>query len=92
MLRVAFDGDSARLLPDEFQVNREDNQILAVALGEKMRDKDAPVVVVSKDINLRIKADALGLRAEDYESDRGACHADQGGTDIPLVELAANIL
>jgi len=71
VLRVAFDGDGARLLPAELHGNREDNQILAVALGEKVRDKNIPVVVVSKDTNLRIKADSLGLRAEDYESDRG---------------------
>ena len=29
-----------------------------------------PVVVVSKDTNLRIKADALGLNAEDYDTDK----------------------
>ncbi len=70
MLRVAFDGDGAALLPAELQGNREDNQILAVALGEKVRDGNARIVLVSKDTNLRIKADALGLRAEDFESDR----------------------
>jgi PhoH-like ATPase len=70
MLRVAFDGEGANLLPTELRGNREDNQILAVALGEKVRERNVPVVVVSKDTNLRIKADSLGLRAEDYESDR----------------------
>ena len=70
ILRVAFDGEGARLLPAELSGNREDNQILAVALGVRVRDQETPVVVVSKDTNLRIKADALGLRAEDYESDR----------------------
>ena len=70
VLRVAFDGDGAVLLPAELQGNRGDNQILAVALGEKVRSGNAPVVVVSKDTNLRIKADALGLRAQDFESDR----------------------
>jgi PhoH-like ATPase len=70
MLRVAFDGEGASLLPAELHGNREDNQILAVAIGEKVRDRSTPVVVVSKDTNLRIKADSLGLRAEDYESDR----------------------
>ncbi len=69
-LRVAFDGEGAQRLPAELLGNREDNQILAVALGEKLRDRDVPVVLVTKDTNLRIKADALGLRAEDYESDR----------------------
>lgn len=70
MLRVAFDGEGARFLPAELLGNREDNQILAVALGERVRDNTNPVVLVTKDTNLRIKADALGLRAEDYESDR----------------------
>jgi PhoH-like ATPase len=47
-----------------------DNLLLALAL--KMRDQEGgrPVVLVTKDTNLRIKADALGLRAEDYETDR----------------------
>ena len=49
-----------------------DNNILAVAL-EQMRCSgltQAPeVVLISKDINLRIKADAVGLQAEDYVND-----------------------
>src|SRR3990172_9416655 len=44
--------------------------ILGVALSARAREKDIPVVVVTKDTNLRIKADALGITAEDYESDR----------------------
>ncbi len=70
ILRVAFDGEGAKRLPAELSGNREDNQILSVALGTQVREQGIPVVLVSKDTNLRIKADALGLRAEDYESDR----------------------
>ena len=46
-----------------------DDQVLRVALeiGSK---RGARAIVVSKDINLRIKADALGIPAEDYETDR----------------------
>src|SRR4030067_1679714 len=85
VLRVAFDGDGARLLPAELHGNREDNQILAVALGEKVRDRNIPVVVVSKDTNLRIKADSLGLRAEDYESDRVDIEElYQGHREVPV--------
>jgi PhoH-like ATPase len=69
-LRVAFGGEGMPLLPEELKGKLEDNQILAVALSVRAREKDIPVVVISKDTNLRIKADALGLRAEDYESDR----------------------
>ncbi|MGV0027076.1 PhoH family protein [Phormidesmis priestleyi] len=56
-------------LPPELEGDRADNAILAVAL-ELMRQCECPVVMVSKDINLRIKADALGLIAEDYKTDK----------------------
>ncbi|MGC1309874.1 MAG: PhoH family protein [Phormidesmis sp.] len=46
-----------------------DNAILAVALEVKQQC-DRPVVMVSKDTNMRIKADTLGLTAEDYETDK----------------------
>src|SRR5665213_525566 len=50
--------------------NSVDNRILALASGiQKVQPKN-PTILVSKDINLRIKADALGLQAEDYENDR----------------------
>ncbi len=53
-------------------LNKEntDNRILSVALALKKENPNIPTVVVSKDINLRIKADALGVQAEDYETDR----------------------
>jgi len=43
-----------------------DNQILSVALTLRS-SRDEVVVLVSKDTNMRLKADAMGLRAEDYE-------------------------
>lgn len=46
-----------------FLLNVEDNQILLTALGMK---QDYDVVFISKDINARVKADVLGIRAEDY--------------------------
>ena len=47
-----------------------------------------PVVVVSKDTNLRIKADACGLRAEDYESDRVEIEELYQGYQEVVVEKA----
>jgi len=44
-----------------------DDKILAVALDILEREKTKPTVFVSKDTNLRIRADALGLHAEDYD-------------------------
>jgi PhoH-like ATPase len=62
-------GSSMRRLPEELHDRGRGNVILAVALGIKEECTDIPTVFVSKDINLRIKADALGLAVEDYESD-----------------------
>jgi PhoH-like ATPase len=61
-------GAMMRRLPDELRVRNQDNMILAIALEVREREPDIPTIFVSKNINLRIKADALGLRVEDYES------------------------
>ncbi|RMF48007.1 MAG: PhoH family protein [Deltaproteobacteria bacterium] len=64
-----YTEDALKRLPPELRTERGDNRILAVAL--KLRDeRQDPVIFVTKDTNLRIKADALGLKAEDYESDK----------------------
>jgi PhoH-like ATPase len=69
-LRVALcDRETLRALPAELEGDRADNEILAVALGLK-RECDCDVILVSKDTNLRIKADVLGVAAEDYETDK----------------------
>ena len=47
-----------------------DSRIVAQALAVKDQQPDAPTILVTKDINLRIKADALGLQAQNYQSDR----------------------
>jgi len=47
-----------------------DNKILASVLALREEHLDVPVILVSKDINLRIKAYISGLVAEDYQNDR----------------------
>lgn len=47
-----------------------DNQILGSILALRFENPGTPVVLVSKDINLRIKASIVGVVAEDYENDR----------------------
>jgi PhoH-like ATPase len=53
-----------------------DSRIVALALAVQKAEPKNAAILVTKDINLRIKADTLGLQAEDYESDR-----------VPLTEL-----
>ena len=47
-----------------------DNRILAVAIDMKQKDPANPAFFITKDTNLRIRADALGLVAEDYDTER----------------------
>ena len=57
-------------LPDVLPGNRPDNSILATALALQNEHPDITVTLVSKDINLRIKAAVLGIHAEDYFNDQ----------------------
>jgi PhoH-like ATPase len=69
-LRVVFTEEPfIKQLPMELRNATVDNQILASALQESKRE-GSHAVVVTKDINLRIKAHAVGLLAEDYETDK----------------------
>lgn len=47
-----------------------DGKIVAHALATQKKTPGIPTILVTKDINLRIRADAQGLEAEDYETDR----------------------
>ncbi|MDN5355007.1 MAG: PhoH-like ATPase [Candidatus Cloacimonadota bacterium] len=47
-----------------------DNLIIGTALFIQKQEKDSDVILVSKDANVRIKADAVGLRAENFETDK----------------------
>jgi len=57
-------------LPSGLPQGKADNQILGVVAALRERHSGREVVLVSKDINMRIKARALGLAAEDYQNDK----------------------
>ncbi|HEX7436611.1 MAG TPA: PhoH family protein [Caldimonas sp.] len=57
-------------LPPGLPQGKADNQILGVVKALREQQKGRDVVLVSKDINMRIKARALGLPAEDYFNDK----------------------
>ncbi len=61
---------SLEILPDSLANGSGDNRIIAVSMAVQQEHPDRHVILVSKDINLRIKARALGLKTEDYRSDR----------------------
>ena len=57
-------------LPAALPTSKYDNQILAVVIHLQRKHPRRPVILVSKDINMRIKARALGLEAQDYFNDK----------------------
>ncbi|SMG65792.1 [similarity to] PhoH family protein, partial [methanotrophic bacterial endosymbiont of Bathymodiolus sp.] len=69
-------------LPDSMPGNLADNSILSIVLTLVKQLPDTDVILVSKDINMRIKAAALELKAEDY-------HTDQTLDDINLLYSGA---
>ncbi|MEN8131722.1 MAG: PhoH family protein [Pseudomonadota bacterium] len=60
----------ASSLPDFLPGTTPDNTILDAALALRKQHPDTRVILVSKDINLRIKAAVVGIHAEDYYSDK----------------------
>lgn len=73
-LKVVFcRSETLQQLPPELKGGNGDNNILAVALEQRLQQvvgSQPPVVLVTKDTNLRIKADAVGLIAQDYTTDK----------------------
>jgi len=77
-------------LPPELREQRGDNRILAVAVDLMESEPAVPVILVTKDTNLRIKADALGLAAQDYESDKVSI--EDLFTGVASLEVQADVV
>lgn len=69
IIQVELNHQSPEELPRELIFEKADNRILAMALNFKKECPEQEVILVTKDTNLRIKADALDVAAEDYETD-----------------------
>ncbi|MFH1091685.1 MAG: PhoH family protein [Pseudomonadota bacterium] len=72
--------------------SKTDNRILAVGLNLVRKENNGPVILVSKDLNLRVKADVLGLQAEDLTTDKvdfSRLYSGQGDLILKKEELDA---
>lgn len=78
-------NDFETILPTLLPGHKVDNTLLATALGLKKKYPERWVVIISKDINLRIKAGILGIKAEDY-------YNDQVVDDLTLLHRGLHIL
>ncbi len=82
--------DKPNILPQVFSFNKSDNSILNIAYTMAKKEgsykkNQSPVFVVTKDINMRLKAEALGLSAQDYTSDK--VNYDELYTGVTEVEV-----
>ena len=84
-LTVELNHTDLAVLPAGFRLGDNDTRILAVAANLAAEGHD--VTVVSKDLPMRVKASACGLRAEEY---RGEQVVDSGWTGMDSLDLAEN--
>lgn len=85
-VQVLFVEDESLDIP--FRIDKEDNLILLAAL--ELLKKGFEVKFISKDINARVKADALGIRSEDYLKEfvtEEEFYKGWAAIDVPAVEL-----
>jgi PhoH-like ATPase len=88
---VRVDMPSSKFtLPDGFGPSSNDNLILTTALALCQRQGKDTVVMVTRDTNMRIKADALGITAEDYE--HAHLNVDERFTGVIEVEFESSCI
>lgn len=72
-LRIELNHQECAAFPQAMDSRKTDNRILMVAQGLS-RGSQEPVILVTKDLNLRVKADVLGIAAEDFYNDKVDFH------------------
>lgn len=81
-LRVELNHTDLSVLPSGFQLGDNDSRILAVAKAFANEGKD--VVLVSKDLPMRVKASAMGLPAEEYRAELAVTSGWTGMSEIAV--------
>ena len=64
-------------LPDDFDLTNADNQIIGTAITETKKLKKRELIVVTRDINMRVKCDALQLPTEDFVTEKVVSNVDE---------------
>jgi len=84
-LYVDVEDPHSEIIYHAFSANKSDHRILALADQMNRNLKNRAVIIVSKDINLRMKAKSLGILAEDYETGK-IRHVDKLYSSTPVFE------
>lgn len=69
-LYIVTDNVYPKKISESFSERCPDHRIMAVALNLIEKDSKTPTILVTKDVNLRMKAKALNIPVEDYENDK----------------------
>ncbi len=69
-VRIAISRGLSAEIKEIFREDTPDHRILSIALDWNKRSRENSVILVTKDVNLRMKAKALGILSEDYTTDR----------------------
>jgi len=85
---VSIHPASLSNLPPELASSKVDNMIISFMLQLKQTQTDNSCILVTKDINVRIKCDSLGVRCEDYLKMRVAPDADHFYRGVAVVEIS----
>jgi PhoH-like ATPase len=88
-IRVELNHTDPESLPSGFQLGDNDTRILAVA--RNLANEHHDVTLVSKDLPMRIKASAVGLRAEEYHGEHVG-DSDPGYSGMAELEVPASVL
>jgi PhoH-like ATPase len=86
-LRVVIPSADGQDVPSMLMNNSNDNQIIGVAHTLAQSGDPGDVILVTRDTNMRIKADSLGIQAEDYE--HAHIHMDESYTGVREVMVSS---
>ena len=85
-ISVSLDSDIS-LMPDGVE-NSRDNRIITVAL--KLKHEGLSPTLISRDINLRVKCDALGVNAESYHREKAVIKRRDAYTGVRVIHMSPN--
>ncbi|MBB2894542.1 PhoH family protein [Flexivirga oryzae] len=89
-LRVELNHTDPQSLPSGFRLGDNDSRILAVA--RNLADEGHDVTIVSKDLPMRVKASAVGLRAEEYRAELAVESGWTGTTELDVSQQQLDTL